>query len=67
MCAEFAAVAGIYFVGFPWLHKRKSGIICGLEEDAAHIVRQIVHRQTFAREADAGSRAPSASAAQLFA
>jgi putative flavoprotein involved in K+ transport len=62
-----AAVAGIYFVGFPWLHKRKSGIICGVEEDAAHIVRQIVHRQTFTREASVGARAPSASAAQLFA
>ena len=27
-------VAGLYFVGFPWLSKRKSGIIYGVAEDA---------------------------------
>ena len=30
-------VAGLYFVGFPWLSKRKSGIIYGIEEDARYI------------------------------
>jgi putative flavoprotein involved in K+ transport len=34
-------VHGIYFVGFPWLHRRKSGIICGVEEDASHVVDHI--------------------------
>jgi putative flavoprotein involved in K+ transport len=39
-------VDGIYFVGIPWLHRRKSGIICGVEEDASHIVQQIRMRRT---------------------
>jgi putative flavoprotein involved in K+ transport len=34
-------VPGLYFVGFPWLHKRKSGIIYGVEEDANHIVKHL--------------------------
>ncbi len=34
-------VPGLYFLGFPWLHKRKSGIICGIEEDAGYIADQI--------------------------
>jgi putative flavoprotein involved in K+ transport len=63
-----AAVSGIYFVGFPWLHKRKSGIICGIEEDAAHVVRQIVHRRAFAPDIRlVGARAPIARMAQLSA
>ena len=35
-------VPGIYFLGFPWLHTRKSGIIYGIEEDARHIHQAIV-------------------------
>ncbi|MEM7025525.1 MAG: NAD(P)/FAD-dependent oxidoreductase, partial [Pseudomonadota bacterium] len=31
------ATPGLYLVGFPWLYKRKSGIICGVEEDASHV------------------------------
>jgi putative flavoprotein involved in K+ transport len=27
-------VRGLYFIGFPWLHSRKSGILYGVEEDA---------------------------------
>jgi putative flavoprotein involved in K+ transport len=50
------AVPGVYFVGLPWLHKAKSGLICGLEEDAAHIAATIVER----RKATAGRvRRPS--------
>ncbi len=29
---------GLYYVGFPWLCKRKSGIIPGVDEDAARVV-----------------------------
>jgi len=36
-----APVDGIYFVGFPWLRKRKSGIIYGVGEDAGVIVERI--------------------------
>jgi putative flavoprotein involved in K+ transport len=32
---------GLYFLGFPWLSKRKSGILYGVGEDAARIVRHI--------------------------
>jgi putative flavoprotein involved in K+ transport len=34
-------VRGIYFLGFPWLHTRKSGLIFGIDEDARHIVETI--------------------------
>jgi putative flavoprotein involved in K+ transport len=42
--------SGLYFVGFPWLAKRKSGILYGIAEDAAriveHIERQVLVPQT---------------------
>lgn len=34
-------VPGVYFVGFPWLHTRKSGLIYGIKEDAEHVVNVI--------------------------
>ncbi|HXV70912.1 MAG TPA: NAD(P)-binding domain-containing protein [Acidimicrobiia bacterium] len=37
-------VPGIYFVGFPWLHSRKSGIIHGIAEDARFIAQSIAAR-----------------------
>jgi putative flavoprotein involved in K+ transport len=37
-------VPGIYFLGFPWLHSRKSGIIHGIEEDARYIAEAIAAR-----------------------
>lgn len=39
-----AAVPGIYFVGFPWLSKRKSGVVLGIDEDARHISEPILQR-----------------------
>jgi putative flavoprotein involved in K+ transport len=36
-----APVPGIYFLGFPWLSKRKSGIIDGIDEDAAFVVNRV--------------------------
>lgn len=32
------AMPGLYYVGFPWLSTRKSGIIPGVDEDAARVV-----------------------------
>jgi len=32
---------GLYFIGFPWLNSRKSGIIYGIEEDANFIANAI--------------------------
>jgi putative flavoprotein involved in K+ transport len=34
-------VRGLYFVGFPWLNSRKSGIIYGIGEDAGYIAAAI--------------------------
>ena len=37
-------VDGLWFLGFPWLRTRKSGIIWGIAEDSAAIVEQVVAR-----------------------
>lgn len=34
-------IPGLYFIGFPWLSTRKSGIIYGIEEDAQYIANAI--------------------------
>jgi len=39
------AIPGLYFVGLPWLHKAKSGLLFGLEEDAANIAATIMERR----------------------
>ena len=36
-----AEVPGIFFLGFPWLHSRKSGVIYGINEDAPYITEAI--------------------------
>lgn len=33
---------GIYFLGLPWLRKKKSGIVFGVTEDAEYIFQQII-------------------------
>jgi putative flavoprotein involved in K+ transport len=38
-----APVPGLYFLGFPWLHSRKSGIVMGIADDARHIADAIAH------------------------
>jgi putative flavoprotein involved in K+ transport len=35
---------GLYFIGFPWLSSRKSGIIYGIEEDAHYIAGAIAEQ-----------------------
>ena len=35
---------GLYFVGFPWISRRKSGIIAGAAEDATHVADVIRER-----------------------
>jgi putative flavoprotein involved in K+ transport len=39
-------VRGLYFIGFPWLNSRKSGIIYGIEEDAEYIAGAIAEQLT---------------------
>ena len=36
-----ASIPGLYFIGLPWLRKRKSGIVCGIIEDAEFIADQL--------------------------
>jgi putative flavoprotein involved in K+ transport len=43
------AVPGLYFVGLPWLHKRKSALLLGVGEDAEHIASTIVGDQSARR------------------
>lgn len=35
---------GLYFVGVNWLHTRKSALLCGVGEDAGHVVSHLVGR-----------------------
>ena len=32
---------GLYFLGIPWLHSRKSGILFGVGDDAAYLAAHI--------------------------
>jgi putative flavoprotein involved in K+ transport len=32
---------GLYFLGMPWLYKQKSGLLCGVGEDAAYLADHI--------------------------
>src|SRR5262249_23316831 len=36
------AYPGLYFLGLHWLHKRKSGLVCGIGEDADYIGARIL-------------------------
>jgi putative flavoprotein involved in K+ transport len=47
-------VPGIYFVGFPWLWTRKSGIILGVDEDAGFIADHLAQRLAMAGSVPAG-------------
>jgi hypothetical protein len=35
------AYEGLYFLGMPWLHSRRSGILFGVGEDAAYLAAYI--------------------------
>jgi putative flavoprotein involved in K+ transport len=37
---------GLYFVGMPWIHKHKSGLLFGVGEEAAYIATLIAERKT---------------------
>jgi putative flavoprotein involved in K+ transport len=37
-------VAGLYFVGFPWLNSRKSGILYGVGDDARYIADELARQ-----------------------
>jgi putative flavoprotein involved in K+ transport len=35
---------GLYFLGMPWIHSRKSGILFGVGDDAAYLAEDIAMR-----------------------
>ena len=37
-------IPGLYFIGLPFLHTSKSGLLAGVGDDAAHVVEQIAAR-----------------------
>ncbi|MNK96746.1 putative oxidoreductase CzcO [compost metagenome] len=37
-------IEGLYCIGFPWLRKKKSGLVYGVNEDAKIIVENILHQ-----------------------
>jgi len=37
---------GLYFLGMPWLHSRRSGILFGVGDDAAYLAAHIAARST---------------------
>ena len=37
--------AGLYFLGLPWLHNAKSGLLFGVSEDAAHVASRVIYRE----------------------
>lgn len=39
-----AEYEGLYFLGMPWIHSRRSGILFGVGDDAAHLAAHIVAR-----------------------
>ena len=40
------AYPGLYFLGLPWLHSRRSGILLGVGDDAAYIASHITARDS---------------------
>jgi putative flavoprotein involved in K+ transport len=40
------AYPGLYFLGLPWLHSRRSGILFGVGDDAAYLAAHIAARDT---------------------
>jgi len=39
---------GLYFLGMPWLHSRRSGILFGVGDDAAYVAQHIATRSVSA-------------------
>jgi putative flavoprotein involved in K+ transport len=55
---------GLFFVGLPWLHTAKSGLIYGVGEDARHIADLIAKQRKAAEEPHASANVPRLAAAQ---
>jgi hypothetical protein len=58
------AYPGLFFIGLPWLHTAKSGLIFGLSEDARFVADRIAERRTAAKNEHSPALVPSQSASQ---
>jgi putative flavoprotein involved in K+ transport len=50
---------GLYFMGLPWLHNAKSGLLFGLAQDASHIAAAINDQASLRRKTYLKSQQPS--------
>ena len=57
-----SAFPGLFFVGLPWLHTAKSGLIYGLGEDARCVADRIAERRRAAEDKHSPALVPSQSA-----
>jgi putative flavoprotein involved in K+ transport len=55
-----SAFPGLFFVGLPWLHNAKSGLIFGVGEDARYIADRIAARRAGAEGRPASAKVPKA-------
>jgi hypothetical protein len=55
------AFPGLFFVGLPWLHTAKSGLIYGLSEDARYIADRVAERRDAAEDERATALLPEQS------
>jgi putative flavoprotein involved in K+ transport len=37
------AYPGLYFLGLPWMHKYKSGLLVGVGENAEYVAERVMH------------------------
>ena len=59
-----SAYDGLFFVGLPWLHTAKSGLIYGVAEDASYIADRIAKRRNLRRDTTPRTDALPAEGAQ---
>ena len=55
-----SAFPGLFFVGLPWLHNAKSGLIFGVGEDARYIADRIAARRVGAEDRPVSAKVPKA-------
>lgn len=55
-----SAFPGLFFVGLPWLHNAKSGLIFGVGEDARYIADRISARRVESKDRPASAKVPKA-------
>jgi putative flavoprotein involved in K+ transport len=62
-----SAYPGLFFVGLPWLHTAKSGLIYGVSEDACYVAERIAEHSHARKDSPAMAIAPQRSASSRAA